>query len=297
MVWSTNAAEHRDRDAVAPLDFLDYSQGRRLRRHAGHLQLRRRRRAAHAGGHRADGRHRGDAGDVRDARAAAGDRPPFTAQELQTAVVVSDRFWRARLGGDPGVLGQVLTIQDQPRTIVGVMPADFVFPYKSMLGPSGFSRATDVEAWLPLEFVKGNSRATGVAALTRSARFLSVVGRLKPGRPSPRRMRELAGIARQLAAAFPESNRVVGANVVPLHEQAVGALRPALVLLLGGVGFVLLIACVNLANLLLARSSARQREMAIRSALGAGRRRLMMQTLIETVMLAGLGGVGRDRAS
>ena len=172
----------------------------------------------------------------------------FTPQELQTAVIVSNRFWQSRLGGDPNVLGTVLTIQDHPRTIVGVMPPDFVFPYKSMLGPSGFLRTADVEAWLPLEFVDRNDRSTGVATLTRSARFLSVVGRLKPGATVTQANAELSGIAKQLAASFPESNRVVGASVIPLHEQAVGALRPALVLLLGGVGFVLLIACVNLAE-------------------------------------------------
>ena len=103
-----------------------------------------------------------------------------------------------------------------------------------------------------------------------------MVGRLKPGVTVAQANAEVAGIARQLAATLPDTNRAVGATVVPLHDQAVGGMRPALLLLLGGVGFVLLMACVNLANLLLARSSARQREMAI--ALGArrrARRRLM----------------------
>jgi putative ABC transport system permease protein len=289
MVWSTSSAEHRDRDTVAPLDFLDYRQagafadmqatysfivGAALRTAAGTEQI-----AVTA---------------VTPGMFEMLGRQPalgrtFTAQELQTAVLVSHRFWTSRLGADPNVLGTVLTIQDHPRTIVGVMPADFVFPYKSMLGPSGFLRS-DAEAWLPMAFVNNNNRVTGEASLTRSVRFLSVVGRLKPGATVAQANAELSGIARQLAATYPASNRVVGANVVPLHEQAVGAMRPALLLLLGGVGFVLLIACVNLANLLLARSSARGREMAIRSALGAGRRRLIAQTLVETVMLACLGG-------
>jgi predicted permease len=215
----------------------------------------------------------------------------FSPQETATAVLVSNGFWRARLGSDRNVLGRVLNIANQARTIVGVMPPGFVFPYKTMLGPSGFSRSTDVEAWLPLEFVTSDSRQTGLVSLTRSARFLSVVGRLKPGVTAAQADAEVAGIARQLAAAFPISNRVVGATVVPLHEQAVGGARPALLLLLGGVGFVLLMACVNLANLLLARSSVRQREMAIRSALGAARRRLIMQTMVETMLLAGAGGI------
>lgn len=290
MVWSTNAVEHRDRDVVAPLDYLDYRKagafadmqatysfvvGASLRTERGTEQI--------------------VATAVTPGMFEMLGRQPaigrtFTPAEVQTAVVVSNRFWRSRLGGDANVLGRILTIQDHPRTIVGVMPDDFVFPYKAMLGPSGFSRSTDVEAWLPLEFVNTSSRATGVAELTRSARFLSVVGRLKPGATAAQAGGELAGIARQLADAFPDSNRAVGASVVPLHEQAVGAMRPALVLLLGGVGFVLLMACVNLANLLLARSSVRQREMAIRSALGAARRRLITQTLVETVMLSCLGG-------
>src|SRR4029079_15455215 len=250
MVWSTNSAEHRDRDTVAPLDFLDYRKagafadmqatysfvvGAALRTAAGTEQI--------------------SATAVTPGMFEMLGRQPalgrtFTAQELQTAVIVSNGFWRTRLGGDPNVLGTVLTIQDHPRTIVGVMPADFVFPYKSMLGPSGFLRSADVEAWLPMAFVNNNNRATGDATLTRSARFLSVVGRLKPGATVAQANGELSGIAKQLSASYPASNRLVGANVVPLHEQAVGALRPALVLLLGGVGFVLLIACVNLANLL-----------------------------------------------
>jgi putative ABC transport system permease protein len=290
MVWSTNAAEQREREVVAPLDFLDYRKapsfaemhatysfviGASLTTEAGADQMLVT--AVTPGMFEMLG------------RAPAIGRT-FTPAEVQTAVVISNRFWRAKLGSDPGVLGRVLTIQGTARTIVGVMPPDFVFPYKAMLGPTGFVRSHDVEAWLPLEFVAADSRVTGHAALTRSTRFLSVVGRLKPEATLAQANGELAGIARQLATSYPDSNRVVGSTVVPLHEQAVGSMRPALVLLLGGVGFVLLMACVNLANLLLARSSVRHREMAIRSALGAERRRLIMQTLVESVLLAVMGG-------
>ena len=102
------------------------------------------------------------------------------------------------------------------------MASGFVFPYKAMLGPSGFSRSTEVEAWLPLEFVAADSRQTGVVSLTRSTRYLSVVGRLRPGVTAAQANAEIAGIAQRLAAAYPASNRAVGGTVVPLHEQAVG---------------------------------------------------------------------------
>ena len=291
MVWSTNAVEHRDHDAVAPLDFLDFRNasafadlqttysfivGASLQTAAGVDQI------------------------VATAVTPGmfemlGRRPligrTLTDAEVQTAVVISHGFWQRRLGGDPNVIGRVLTISSQPRTVVGIMPPDFVFPYKTMLGPSGFTRSFDVDAWLPLQFVTTNSRATGVATLSRSARFMSVVGRLRPGVTVQQADAEVRGIASQLAATYPETNRVVSSVVVPLHEQAVGGMRPALSLLLGGVGFVLLMACVNLANLLLARSSARQREMAVRSALGAARGRLVRQTLVETLLLSCAGGV------
>ena len=286
MVWSTNAIEHRDHDIVAPLDFVDFRKaGAFSELHAAYSFL------VGAALTSPSGAEQILVSGVTPGMFEMLGRAPvlgrtFTPQEVTTAVVVSHGFWRARLGSDPNVLGRVLNIANQPRTIVGVMPPDFVFPYKTMLGPSGFSRSTDVEAWLPLEFVTTDSRQTGLVSLTRSARFLSVVGRLKPGVTAAQANAEVAGIAQQLASAYPTSNRVVGATVVPLHEQAVGGTRPALLLLLGGVGFVLLMACVNLANLLLARSSVRQREMAIRSALGAARRRLIMQTMVETMLLA-----------
>jgi putative ABC transport system permease protein len=290
MLWSTNAIEHREHDAVAPLDFVD------LRKASAFADL-------HA-------TYSFVVGAALDLPSGAeqitvtavtpgmfemlGRQPemgrPFTPAETQTAVVISHAFWQRRLGGDPAALGRVLSIANQPRTIVGIMPSEFVFPYKTMLGPSGFARAGSVDAWLPLEFVAADSRATGVASLTRAARFLSVIGRLKPGVTAAQADAEVRGIAAQLAASYPATNRPVGATVVGLHEQAVGGMRPALVLLLGGVGFVLLMACVNLANLLLARSSVRQREMAVRSALGAGRGRLLRQTLIETLMLTLTGG-------
>ncbi|HMC77034.1 MAG TPA: ABC transporter permease [Vicinamibacterales bacterium] len=291
MVWSTNAIEHRDHDVVAPLDFIDFKKaGAFSELHAAYSFL------IGAALTSPSGAEQILVSGVTPGMFEMLGRAPalgrtFTPSDVTTAVVVSHGFWRARLGGDPSVLGRTLNIANHPRTIVGVMPPDFVFPYKAMLGPSGFSRSTEVEAWLPLEFVAADSRQTGVVSLTRSARYLSVVGRLKPGVTAAQANAEIAGIAQQLAAAYPASNRAVGGTVVPLHEQAVGGTRPALLLLLGGVGFVLLMACVNLANLLLARSSVRQREMAIRSALGAARRRLIMQTMVETMLLSAAGGI------
>jgi predicted permease len=291
MVWSTNATEHRDRDVVAPLDFLDYRKAPAL----ADLQ------ATYSFVMRTSLDLPAGAEQMTVTAITPGTfemlgRQPvmgrvFTASEAANAVVLGYGFWQRRLGGDPAVIGRVLSIANKPRTVVGVMPVDFVFPYKTMLGPSGFTRSTDIDGWLPLEFVAADSRVTGEASLTRATRLLSVVGRLRDGATVEQADAQVRGIAAQLATQYPATNRVVSATVVPLHEQTVGAMRPALALLLGGVGFVLLMAAVNLVNLLLARSSVRQREMALRAALGAARGRLLRQTLTETTLLSLTGGV------
>ncbi|MGB2714963.1 MAG: ABC transporter permease [Vicinamibacterales bacterium] len=290
MLWSTNALEHRDRDTVAPRDFIDFRSASAFSAlHATYGFL------VPATLTTAAGAEQVVVTAVTPGTFEMLGRAPllgrtFTDQELSTAVIVSHGFWQSRLGADPDVIGRTVNIQYQPRTVVGVMPPDFVYPYRTMLGPSGFTRAFHVDAWLPLAFVQEDVRTTGVATLTRSARFLAVVGRLKQEVTIDQARAEVTGIARHLAESYPDSNSVVGATVVSVHEQTVGSIRSALWLLVGGVGFVLLMACVNLANLLLARSAVRQREMAIRSALGAGRGRLVRQTLVETVMLCLAGG-------
>jgi predicted permease len=291
MIWSTNTLEHRDRDTVAPRDFLDFRGASSFADlHATYGFL------VPANLTTAAGAEQIIVTAITPGTFEMLGRMPaigrtFTEDERNTAVVVSHAFWQSRLGADPAVIGRTLDIQYQPRTIVGVMPPDFVYPYRTMLGPSGFTRAFRVDAWLPLAFVEEDSRATGVATLTRNARFLAVTGRLKEGATVDRARSEVAGIARHLSEAYPDSNRVVGSNVVSVYEQTVGIVRPALLLLVGGVAFVLLMACVNLANLLLARSNVRNRELAVRSALGASRARLVRQTLVEAVMLSLIGGV------
>ena len=181
MVWSTNAREGRDRDGVAPRDFVDFRSARSFS-------------ALHATyGFLVPGTLTGGASAEQIILATVtpgtfemlGRSPAlgrlFTEDELATAVVVSDGFWRSRLGADPEAIGRVLTIQHQPRTVVGVMPPDFSFPYPTMLGPSGFTRTFAVDAWVPLALVEQEARTTGLATLTRAARFLAVIGRLRPG--------------------------------------------------------------------------------------------------------------------
>jgi putative ABC transport system permease protein len=210
-------------------------------------------------------------------------------------VVLSHAFWQRRFGGDPSVIGRTLQINTYPATIVGVMPPDFTFPYGTMLGPSGFTRVTSIDLWAPMAFTGSRAAAnrmlTPQGQLVRGVHWLGAIGRMKPGVTVEQVQADMSTVASQLEQAYPETNKGWGATVVPVLEQTVGSIRAPLLVLLVGVAFVLLIATVNVANLVLARSIARQKELATRVALGAGRGRLIQQALTEGLLLALVGGI------
>ena len=210
----------------------------------------------------------------------------------QSIAVISHQYWLRRFGGDPNVVGRTVRASGAavPITIAGVMPEDFVFPYRSMLGPSGFTRASQPDVWLPLTRA-GESRLVDASGQPhRTIHFLAVIARLAPGVSREQAARTLTAVAQQREQEFPDSNAGWGFTVRPLHEQTVGALRPALVTLLFGVGVVLLITCINVANVLLSRAAGHRRDLAVRAALGASRGRLAQQTLVESTVLAVAGG-------
>lgn len=219
----------------------------------------------------------------------------FRSGESAAEAILSHGFWQRRFGGDPSVIGRRIEISTLPATIVGVMPPDFTFPYGTMLGPSGFTRSTSIDMWVPMAFegplAAANRMLTPQGQIVRNVHWLGAIGRMKPGVTVEQVQADLETVARQLEQAYPETNSGWSVTVVPILDQTVGPIRAPLIVLLVGVAFVLLIATVNVANLVLAASVSRQKELATRLALGAGRRRLMQQALTEGLLLALVGGV------
>ena len=191
------------------------------------------------------------------------------------AVVLSYGLWQSRFGGDRALIGQTLQLDGLPAMVVGVLPPDFqlnLFEQEKLL----YAPQAPDEGW------RRQRRAT----------YLKVIGRLQNGVTLAQARAEMQNIATQLATEYPQTNGGVGATLLPLAENMIGQVRPALLILFGAVGLVLLIACANVANLLLARGAAREREFAIRAAVGAGRGRLVRQLLTESMLLAGAGCLG-----
>ena len=239
----------------------------------------------------------GDAARLDGLRASAGFFPSlgispfigrtFTAEEDQIGheheVVLSYSLWRDRFGSDTQILGRLLQLNRESYTVIGVMPPGFVFPRGEEM-PNGFPFPRATQLWVPLALVPG-------PIIPGEDSELAVIGRLQPGITPPQAQSEMNVMCKRLEDFFPGSKGWFGTKVTSMERQIAGDMRRPLLLILGAVGVVLLIACSNVAGLLLSRSLARTKEFTLRAALGAGKWRLMRQLLTEALILAGIAGI------
>jgi putative ABC transport system permease protein len=276
MIWETNQSKALQRSIVSPANFLDWREQNHVFDHLAAFRF---------WYYTVTGS--GDPARYQGARVSTGFFPllgvkpefgrNFRIEEEQVGrdhvVILSHALWQRRFGGDPNIIGQFLTIDGEPFAIIGILPASFRFT--QVLN-------ADLELWMPIAFTPQQ--------LTREDHSIIVYGRLKQGVPLSQAQAEMDGITHRLEQQYPGTNAGWAAQVNNLHDQAIQPIRPTLLILMVVVGFVLLIACANVANLLLTRATARQKDVAIRLALGSSQLRLLRQLLIDGSLLGLLGG-------